>query len=131
MPPDGPTEFSPIERREFYRITVVLPVCIQSGADHEGCVFTEKSLNLSAGGIGVPVTTRYPLASRLSFTMLLPDQVRFNATIEVLWFDTLPVPGPVYRLHARFLSMSSQDRELLVRYIVRFQRDHLQDHYSA
>lgn len=131
MPPDGPTESSLRERREFYRITVVLPVCIQSETDHEECTFTEKSINLSGGGIGVPITTRYPLASRLSFTMLLPDQVRFKATIEVLWFDTLPVPGPVYRLHARFVHMSSQDRELLIRYIVRFQRDHLQDHYSA
>ncbi|MBS0169072.1 MAG: PilZ domain-containing protein [Nitrospira sp.] len=131
MPPDRPAETSARERREFYRITVVLPVCIQSETDLEDCAFTEKSINLSGGGIGMPVTTRYPLATRLCFTMLLPDQVRFKATIEVLWFDTLPVPGPVYRLHARFVKMSSQDRELLIRYIVRFQRDHLQNHYSA
>jgi hypothetical protein len=37
----------------------------------------------------------------------------------------------MYRLHARFVGMTAQDRELLVRYILRFQRDHLQEHYSA
>jgi hypothetical protein len=27
--------------------------------------------------------------------------------------------------------MTTQNRELLIRYIVRFQRDHLQEHYSV
>ena len=57
MAPDTPSEPSGRERREFYRITVLLPMCIQvAGDDMEG-ELTETSVNLSAGGIGVMVTT--------------------------------------------------------------------------
>lgn len=131
MPPATPSEPSWRERREFYRITVLLPICIQSEPYTADCAFTEKSVNLSGGGIGVTVTTLYQPGTLLSLTLLLPDQVPFAAAIEVLRLDPLPFPGSTYRLHARFVKMSAQDRELLFRYIVRFQRDHLQEHYSA
>lgn len=131
MPSDTPSQSSGRERREFYRITVLLPICIQSETDTTECVFLEKSVNLSGGGIGVTVTTAYQPDEALSLTLLLPDQVPFNATIEVLRVDPLPIPGGTYRLHARFIRMTSQNRELLIRYIVRFQRDHLQEHYSV
>lgn len=131
MPPATPSEPSWRERREFYRITVLLPICIQSEPDTADCAFTEKSVNLSGGGIGVTVTTPYQPGTLLSLTLLLPDQVPFAAAIEVLRLDPLPIPGGTYRLHARFVRMTAQNRELLIRYIVRFQRDHLQEHYSV
>lgn len=131
MPPDAPSQSSGRERREFYRITVLLPICIQSETDTADCTFAEKSVNLSGGGIGVTVTTAYQPDETLSLTLLLPDQVPFKATIEVLRLDPLPIPGDTYRLHARFIRMTAKNRELLIRYIVRFQRDHLQEHYSV
>ncbi len=106
-------------------------MCIQSETDTAEAEFTEKSVNLSGGGIGLTVTTLYKPAEVLSLTLLLPDQVPFKSSIEVLWLDPLPLPGDAYRLHARFVGMTSQNRELLIRYIVRFQRDHLQEHYSV
>lgn len=131
MPPDMPLQPSGSERREFYRITVLLPICIQLETDDAEGEFTEKSVNLSGGGIGVTVTTLYKSGEILSVTLLLPEQVPFTSSIEVLRLDPLPVPGGAYRLHARFVRMTSQNRELLIRYIVRFQRDHLQEHYSV
>lgn len=131
MPPDMPLQPSGRERREFYRITVLLPICIQLETDDAEGEFTEKSVNLSGGGIGVTVTTLYKSGEILSVTLLLPDQVPFKSSIEVLRLDPLPIPGGAHRLHARFIRMTSQNRELLIRYIVRFQRDHLQEHYSV
>ncbi len=92
---------------------------------------SEKSVNLSGGGIGVTVTTIYKPGKVLTLTLLLPDQVPFKSSLEVLRLDPVPIPGDAYRLHARFVRMTNQNRELLIRYIVRFQRDHLQEHYSV
>jgi c-di-GMP-binding flagellar brake protein YcgR len=131
MSPATPSEPSGRERREFYRITVLLPLCIQAEAHDTEGELVETSLNLSGGGIGVTVTTIYKPGTVLSLTLLLPDQVRFKSSIEVLWLDPLPLLGDAYRLHARFVGMTSQNREQLIRYIVRFQRDHLQEHYSV
>ena len=131
MPPDMPSQPSGRERREFYRVTVLLPICIQLETDEAEGEFTEKSVNLSGGGVGVTVIERYTPGEVLSLTLLLPEQVPFKSSIEVLRLDPLPVPGGAHRLHARFVRMTSQNRELLIRYIVRFQRDHLQEHYSV
>ncbi len=131
MPSDIPSQSPGRERREFYRITVVLPIRIQFNTDSGEGDFTEKSVNLSGGGIGITVTTTYKFGAILSLTLLLPDQAPFTSSIEVLGLDPLPVPGGAYRLHARFIGMTTQNRELLIRYIVRFQRAHLQEHYSA
>ena len=131
MSPATPSEPSGRERREFYRITVLLPMCIQDPGDDRQGELIETSINLSAGGIGVMVAADYKAGEVLSLTLLLPDQVFFKASIEVLRLDPLPLLGGMYRLHARFVGMTTQDRELLVRYILRFQRDHLQEHYSA
>ena len=132
MSPDIPSsQPSGRERREYYRITVVLPIRIQSEADSTEDEFTEKSINLSGGGIGVTVTTIYKPNEVLSLTLLLPDQVLFKSPIEALRLDPATLPGNPYRLHARFVRMTTQNRELLIRYIVRFQRDHLQEHYSV
>lgn len=131
MPPDTPSQSSGRERREFYRITAILPICIQLETDTTEGELSEKSVNLSGGGIGVTVTTIYKPGKVLTLTLLLPDQAPFKSSIEVLRLDAVPVPGDAYRLHARFVRLTTQNRELLIRYIVRFQRDHLQVHYSA
>ncbi len=106
-------------------------MCIQVAGDDTEGELTETSVNLSAGGIGVMVTTDYKFRDVLSLTLLLPDQFPFKSSLEVLRLDPLSVPGGAHRLHARFVRMTSQNRELLIRYIVRFQRDHLQEHYSV
>lgn len=127
-PPSQPTGR---DRREYYRITVLLPIRIQLETDSTEGEFTEQSINISGGGIGVTVTPIYRSGEVLSIALLLPEQVLFKSAIEVLRLDPLPVPDGAYRLHARFVRMTSQNRELLIRYIVRFQRDHLQEHYSV
>jgi c-di-GMP-binding flagellar brake protein YcgR len=119
------------DRREYYRITVTMPIRIQPETDSTEGELTEKSVNISGGGIGVTVSALYKPGEILSLTLLLPDQVVFKSFIEVLRLDPIPYPGGTYRLHARFVRMPSQDRELLIKHILRFQRDHLQAHYSA
>ena len=119
------------DRREYYRITVTLPIRIQPETDTTEGELTEKSVNISGGGIGVTVTTIYQPQDIISVTLLLPDHGLFTSFAEVLRLDPIPSPGGTYRLHARFIRMPSQDREVLIRHILRFQRDHLQAHYSA
>lgn len=119
------------DRREFYRITVGLPIRIQLETDQTEGELTQKSVNISGGGIGITVATVYQPNDILAVTVLLPDHGLFNAFAEVLRLDPIPSPEGTYRLHARFIRMTSQDREVLIRHIIRFQRDHLQAHYSA
>lgn len=81
--------------------------------------------------MGVTVSTVYQPNDILSATLRLPDHGLFTSFAEVLRLDTIPCPGGTYRLRARFVRMPSQDREVLIRHILRFQRDHLQAQYSA
>ncbi|MEK7304673.1 MAG: PilZ domain-containing protein, partial [Nitrospirota bacterium] len=118
-------------RREYYRITVTLPIRIQSETDVTEGALIEQSVNISGGGFGVTVTAVYQPNDILSVTLRLPDHGLFTSFAEVLRLDSIPYPGGTYRLHARFIRMTTQDREVLIRHILRFQRDHLQAHYSA
>jgi c-di-GMP-binding flagellar brake protein YcgR len=122
---------SPRDRRQFYRITATLPIRLQPEADHDSGGLIVKSVNLSGGGIGLVVDRLYKADEILSMTLRLADEIVFTSFLEVLRVDPLPYPGGTYRLHGRFVRMSSQDRELLVRHILQWQRTHLQNHYSA
>ena len=132
MPPATSTLPSSFEdRRDYYRITVVLPVSIQVETDTTEGELIEKAVNISGGGIGITVNVLYNPSQILSLTLLFPDRVIFKAYIEVLRQDPITYPAHTYRLHARFVRMTTQNRELLIRYIMGFQRDHLERHYSA
>ena len=119
------------ERREYYRITVTLPIRIQPESDQTESAFVDKSINLSGGGIGVTITEVYQPSDVLVITFRLPEHGLFTAFAEVLRLDSIPYPGGTYRLHARFIRMPAKDRDILIRHITRCHRDRLQDHYSA
>lgn len=132
MPPDTPaSQPSPKDRREYFRITVTLPICLEHKTDAAEGTFVKKAVNLSAGGIGVVVNKPFQTSEILSCTLLLADQVPFKCDLEVLRVDPLPYPTNTYRLHGRFVKITSQDRELLIRHVLQFQREHLNKHYSA
>jgi len=132
MPPDTPTSPPSFEdRRAYYRVNVVLPISIQAETDTTEGELIEKSVNISGGGIGVTVNVLYNPNEVLSLTLLLPDQVIFKAYVEVLRLEPITYHVHTYRLHTRFIRMTTQNRELLIRYIMRFQRAHLERHYSA
>ena len=132
MPSDAPTsQPSAKNRREYFRVNAVLPISIQSETDTTEGELIEKSVNISGGGIGVTVNVAYKPDEVLSLTLILPDQVIFKVYAEVLWLDPVPHHVDTYRLHARFVRMTTQNQELLIRHILHFQRDHLEKHYSA
>lgn len=117
------------DRRDYYRITVTLPVKLEAANGGKETLFVEKSINISGGGIGMTVDAPYQPNDTLTLTLQLPDQSVFTSPIEVLRLNPLTAGG--YRLHARFVKLTTQNRELLIRHITRFQRSNLQEHYSA
>ena len=130
MPPDTLSSFA--DRRAYYRINVMLPMCLQGETDDTQPELLERTVNLSVGGIGVIVNTPYEPHDILTLTMRFHDQVLFNAFIEVLRVDLIEAHHiRSYRLHARFIRMPAQDQERLIRYVMWFQREHLARHYSA
>ena len=132
MPSDSPaSQPSPADRREFYRITVTLPICLQPENDTAERPLIQRSVNISGGGIGVTLHQTFEANEILSCTLLLPGQMLFKSYLEVLRVDPIPYPLNTYRLHGRFVRMAHQDRELLIRHILQFQREHLNKHYSA
>jgi c-di-GMP-binding flagellar brake protein YcgR len=126
-----PSQTSGRDRREYYRITVTLPISIQPETDNTEFELIEKPVNISGGGVGLTVNTPYQPDEILLLTLRLPDHVLFKAFIEILRLDPIPYPADTYRLHARFIRMTSQSRELLIRHILSFQRDLLNKHYLA
>jgi c-di-GMP-binding flagellar brake protein YcgR len=122
---------SPKDRREFYRITVTLPICLQPENDTAEATLIQRSINISGGGIGITLNQVFAVNETLTCTLLLPGQVLFKSYVEVLRVDPIPYPLNTYRLHGRFVRMTNQDRELLIRHIMQFQREHLDKHYSA
>ncbi len=132
MPSDALTsQPSAKDRRAYFRINVVLPIRIQAELDTTEGLFIEKSVNISGGGIGVTVNEVYKPGETLSLALILPDKVIFNAYAEVLRLEPILYQTDTYRLHTRFVRMTIQDQEILIRHIIRFQRDHLGKHYSA
>jgi c-di-GMP-binding flagellar brake protein YcgR len=132
MPPDAPTsQPSADDRRAYFRVNVVLPISIQAETDTTEGELIEKSVNISGGGIGVTVNVVYNPDEVLSLTLILPDQVIFKTYAKVLRLDPIPHRVNTYRLHTRFVRMTTQNQELLIRHILRFQRDHLEKHYPA
>lgn len=132
MSPDSPAaQASAPNRREYYRITITLPISLQPETDTTEVELNEKPVNISGGGIGLTVNTPYQPDEILLLTLRLPDQELFKAFIEILRLDPIPYPTGTYRLHARFIRMTSQSRELLIRHILSFQRDLLNKHYLA
>lgn len=127
---DTPPSFA--DRRAYYRINVMLPMCLQAKTDNSQGELVERSVNLSGGGIGVIVDTLYEPRDLLTLTIRFPDQVLFTASVEVLRVNLIEAHHiRTYRLHARFVGMATQEQELLIQYIMRFQREHLARHYSA
>lgn len=132
MPSDAPnSQPSAKDRRAYFRVNVVLPISIQAETDTTEGELIERSVNISGGGISVTVDVLYNPDEVLSLTLLLPAQVTLKSYVEILWLVPIPHQAGTYRLHARFVRMTTQDRELLLKYIMRFQRDHLKEHYSA
>lgn len=132
MPPDAPTsQPSAEDRRAYFRVNVALPISIQAETDTTEGELIEKSVNISGGGIGLTVNVVYNPDEVLSLTLILPDQVIFKASAKVLRLDPIPHRVNTYRLHTRFVRMTTQNQELLIRHILRLQRDHLEKHYPA
>ena len=129
MSPDP--EPSARDRRHHFRITIVLPVSIQLGTDTEERILTQQSINLSGGGIGFVSDIAYQIGDLLTITLHLHEQVPFKVQAEVLRQEPLPYRAHASRIHARFIQISEQERELLIRHIMRLQREHLHGHYSA
>lgn len=127
----SPPQPSGRDRREYYRITVSLPICLQQETDTAEPTLVQRAVNISGGGIGVTLNHQYQENEILTCTLALSDQVIFTSALEVLRVDPIPYPQGTYRLHGRFVQMASQNRELLIRHIIRFQREHLAKHYSA
>ena len=132
MPPNDSTSVrSRTDRRNYFRINVILPIRIQLETDASESPLIEKSVNLSAGGIGFVVNTAYSPGDLLSITLVLADQVLFKAHARILTLDSLPHRDHTFRLHGHFVGVPVQKRDLLIKYIMRFQRDQLDEHDSA
>lgn len=129
MSPDP--EPSAQDRRHHFRMTIVLPASIQLETDTEESILTEQSINLSGGGIGFVSNVAHNRGDILTVTLLLEEHVVFKVQAEVLRRESLPHRAQGFRIHARFIQISEQARELLIRHIMRLQREHLHGYYSA
>ena len=129
MSPDP--ESSARDRRHHFRMTIEVPVSIQLQTDSEESVLTEQSINISGGGMGFVSDVAYNPGEILTITLRLHEQLLLVVHAEVLRQEPQPHRAQRFRIHARFIQISEQERELLIRHIMRLQRERLHGHYSA
>jgi c-di-GMP-binding flagellar brake protein YcgR len=119
------------DRRHHFRITVVLPANIQLETDIGESALTEQSINISGGGIGFVSDIPHNPGDILTITLLLHEEALFKVQAEVLRREQLAHRPQASRIHARFIQISEQEREVLIGHLMRLQREHLHGHYSA
>jgi c-di-GMP-binding flagellar brake protein YcgR len=129
MSPDS--QPSSKDRRNYFRMTSLVPLSVKIETNAQEAVFSEQPVNLSGGGIGFVSSTSYNPGDILVLALRLTDQVTLTSRAEVLRLTPIPHKDQSYRVHARFVGMAERDRELLIRHIMRLQRDHLHEHYST
>jgi c-di-GMP-binding flagellar brake protein YcgR len=112
-------------------MTLVLPMRIQREDDATEGALTEKSVNISGGGIGFVADTDHNPGDIVAITLRLDEETLLKVRAEVLRRNPLPRRADAYRIHARFIHMSDRQREMLIGHIMRVQREHLHEHYSA
>ena len=119
------------DRRNYFRMTTIVPVSVRLETNSQDAVFSEQPVNLSGGGIGFVSNISYNPGDILVLVLRLTDQLTLTSRAEVLRLTPLPHNVQTYRVQARFIGMAEQDRERLIRHIMRLQRDHLHEHYST
>src|SRR3982751_4516365 len=99
------------ERREYFRITMTLPIAIQLEADRSCCTCTPQPVNVSAGGIGFVSDLPYRPGDIVVVSLQLTHECVFRGLAEVLRRDPVPQGIGRYRVRARFLNLHERDRQ--------------------
>lgn len=119
------------DRRETFRLTVVIPTGIALVASGQEPPLTEQTINLSAGGMGMVTSETYDVGDLLTVALDLGEEPILRVEARVL--HARPIPREPHRrfIGARFTKLTRADEDRLVRWMFRRQAERLKDHYSV
>lgn len=115
-----------VQRRDFHRLKVNLPLLYSPVVGLDGNSRGEsrrtRLTDLSGGGCAALLLEPMSPGALLHLFLLLPPETEIYATAEVVRVD-LAAFGPGYLTGLRFVSIAERDRDEIIRYIFRAQRE--------
>jgi len=119
-------EVERLQRREYYRLPVSVPVEARPEGEEEAQWMTGHTLDLSAGGMLLSIRLDVQEGDRLELRVYLGQEEMVPAVAEVVRRESLAGPElprrvPRRRFGLKFVEIDMRDRDRIVRFIFREQ----------
>ncbi|HEY8346291.1 MAG TPA: PilZ domain-containing protein [Symbiobacteriaceae bacterium] len=120
LKPDQEGTLEPVQRRQFVRLDVSLPLTytiVRWAQDplREGETYRSRTRDISAGGAQILCPEPYPVGTQLDVDLELPGKV-VHLLAEVVRLAE-PAPSGEYWVAVRFLSPDESTQQAIIRYI--------------
>ncbi|TAJ29479.1 MAG: PilZ domain-containing protein [Nitrospirae bacterium] len=125
-PPD-----SSEDKREYFRLTVNLPMAYQLEGETVSSAPTPMSLNLSGGGVGFVAERKFNLDDMLLLKILLPSQPPIFARAKIVRTAQLGKNTASYSIGAQFTGLDGKDKEQILKYLINVQLERRRERYTT
>jgi c-di-GMP-binding flagellar brake protein YcgR len=125
-----PAQDQPPEKREHFRISVVLPLHYRLTGEPAGEP-SPAEVNISGGGIGFVTTRQFNPDDSLDLRLVLPDTQSIHAAAKVVRIAPIARDKSSHLVGARFTAIGDEDRERLISFIFRLQAERRRSHFDV
>ncbi len=126
-----PDSYGHDEKREYFRLTVSLPVDYRLEGDAAPPAPKPIKLNLSGGGIGFVTERRFKLGDMLVLTIKLPAQPAVTARAKIVRLNPIEKNETMFSVGAQFTALSEHDQERILQYLLNVQRERRRERFSV
>jgi len=129
LPPDSYDSHD--EKREYFRLTVQLPVDYQLEGEEARSVPKPMSLNLSGGGVGFVTQRTFNLGDMLVLRIVLPSPPPITARAKIVRVAPLEKDEASFSIGAQFSVLDTEDQERILKFLLALDRKRRHDHYNV
>jgi c-di-GMP-binding flagellar brake protein YcgR len=119
------------EKREYFRLTVQLPVDYRLEEEETRSVPRPMSVNLSGGGVGFVTQRTFNLGDTLVLRIVLPSSPPLTAKAKIVRMVPLQKDQSSFSIGAQFTELDHEDQERILKFLLALDRKRRQDHYNA
>jgi c-di-GMP-binding flagellar brake protein YcgR len=119
------------EKREYFRLTVQLPVDYRLEGEETKSVPKPMNLNLSGGGVGFITQRTFNLGDTLVLRIVLPSTPPLTARAKVVRVAPLEKDRASFSIGAQFTVLDSEDQERILKFLLALDRKRRHDHFIA
>lgn len=119
------------DKREYFRLTVNLPMAYQLEGETVSSTPTSMSLNLSGGGVGFVAQRKFNLDDLLLLKILLPSQPPIFARAKVVRTAQLEKNTTSHSIGAQFTDLDDKGKEQILKYLINTQLERRRERYAT